>query len=469
MFASMENFALSENISSGCLEGIPFGVENILRRIGPPETDEIAERNERNRPKYEVADVFRIYGRDYLSNRGLSERQYKAFYDILNCRTSAMGFHVDQCDGCGHTAVSYNSCGNRHCPKCQSGDRIRWIADRLRDLLPVPYYHAVFTIPDFMFKLALFNRRTVYDLLFECSAATLKQFATNSKWWKLPGDGRQPESIDVDLGFFSVLHTWGQTLNFHPHIHTVCAGGGLKSDGVWLSPKYGRKFLFPAKAMSKVFRGKFIEGLKKVFYGETLKLPGRLEKLSKPRAFETWIGDLVNRDWVVYCKAPFGDPGQVVKYVGRYTHRVAIGNHRLESIENGEVSFKYKDYKDEGAIKTMTISAEKFIDRFLRHVLPKRFHRLRHYGFLSNGNTEAKKKAGKALRVEAANLGEAEKNIAENPDFEIFEGYKCPLCEQGRMTPIIVVDKHGRLLKAEESIFKEPSEGSARREKHDGR
>jgi hypothetical protein len=242
----------------------------------------------------------------------------------------------------------------------------------------------------------------------------------------------------------------------------------LKGDGAWLRPKYGRKFLFPARAMSKVFRGKFVEGLKNAFYSRTLKLPGRLENLSKPRVFETWLNDLVNRDWVVYCKAPFGDPGHVVKYVGRYTHRVAMGNHRLVNIENGEVSFKYQDYKDEGAVKTMTISAEEFIDRFLRHVLPKRFHRLRHYGFLSNGNTKAKKEAEKALRVEAANLGEAEKNIAEELDLDIFEGYRCPLCEKGRMTPIIVVDKHGRLLKAEESIFKEPCDSPARRGKHDG-
>jgi hypothetical protein len=403
--------------------------------------------------QYEVADIFRLYGDQYLGNHQLTERQHKAFNDIIGCRTQAMGFHVDQCDLCGYTEPSYNSCRNRNCPKCQGSKQIKWVQDRLNDLLPVTYFHAVFTIPNQTFNIAIYNQKIFYDLLFSCSAETMKQFAGNAKWWDLSEYDEPFESMDIQPGFFSTLHTWGQTLSFHPHIHIIAAGGGIRNNSEWVWPKYGKKFLFPVKAMAKVFRGKYIEGLKTAYYNDELQLPGQLEVFKNPRVFETWINDLVNRDWVSYCKAPFDGPGQVIEYVGRYTHRVAINNHRIQSIEDGKVTFRYKDYKNDGKKRNITLDAEEFITRFLHHVLPKRFHRLRHYGFLSNGNT--------GLRT-ALELLILEEEVSNDKNEELAEKYfldtdtirNCPICHCGRMTTVFAMDKNGRIVKGEDLVEK---------------
>ncbi|MEA1877688.1 MAG: IS91 family transposase [Bacteroidota bacterium] len=405
--------------------------------------------NKPERPQYEVAEILRQHGEEYRNNNSLTDQQSKAIFDIVNCRTSTFGYHVDECENCSHLEVSYNSCGNRHCPKCQGNKRFKWIQDRLDDLLPVPYYHVVFTIPNQIFPLAIYNQEIIYNLLFEASAATLKQFASNSKWWNIPKDISQEKVIDVILGFFGVLHTWGQTLSFHPHIHYVVPGGCLHSSGKWLFPSYQSSFLFPVKAMALVFRGKFIEGLKEAYYSGKLELPGDLNRFAVVDEFEAWIDELVDRDWVTYSKPPFAGPEQVIEYVSRYTHRVAISNHRILSSENNEICFSYKDYKDDGKQKEMTLSADEFIRRFLHHILPAKFHRIRHYGYLANGNSKAKEAALQAALVEE-NLN-GQKNMEVTSNFRTNKiGRTCPNCDSEKFATFFIVDGFGRVIFGEE-------------------
>lgn len=401
-------------------------------RQGQPVSTESSER-----PKYEVADIFRLYGEDYRATHSITEKQRSVMFDIEHCRSSVFGYHLDVCEECGYMEPAYNSCRNRHCPKCQGIEKRKWVQARLDDLLPVPYYHVVFTLPDPIFPMCLFNQELIYDLLFDCASGTLLTF------------GRDPKWLGAELGFFGVLHTWGQTLRHHPHGHFVVPSGGIKPNGEWVCGKFKGKFLFPVRGLSKVFRRQFIEGLEAAYTEGKLVFPGELKDLQSKEQFKGWINDLKSKDWVVYCKPPFGGPEDVVRYIGQYTHRVAISNHRIMSIDNGRVIFSYKDYKDDDKTKEMDLSGNEFIQRFLWHVLPSGFHKIRHYGFLANGKKHKLKQILEYLTFEEELSTESSQEGCD----EDCEGATCPLCGKGRLRPIVVYDRFGAILVKDYSYF----------------
>jgi hypothetical protein len=321
----------------------------------------------------ELGDIFRLHGPTYLTTFGdsLSHEQKKALRAIAVCRTAALGGHVEQCDQCGYRQISYCSCRNRHCPKCHGQARARWLEQRAAELLPVEYFHVVFTLPQLLAPLALQNQRLVYGLLFRAAAETLLQIAAD------------PRHLGARLGFLAVLHTWGQNLYHHPHLHCVVPGGGIAPDqSRWISCR--RQFLFPVKVLSRLFRAKFVAYLKTAFRDGKLGFHGELKSLGEKRNFVEWLSRVAGTEWVVYAKPPFGGPRQVLKYLARYTHRVAISNQRLVSLEDGRVTFRWKNYARAGELATMTLPAEEFIRRFLLHVLPSGFVKVRHFGFLAN-------------------------------------------------------------------------------------
>ena len=326
-----------------------------------------------NRPPLEVADLIRTAGTAFIerNRHWLSWKHVKVLRAIARCRTAALGGHLDECTRCGHRAISYNSCRNRHCPKCQTSARERWIAARRRELLPTRYVHVVFTLPRELAPLALQNKKAVYDLLFRASAETLLEVARDSK------------HLGAEIGFFSVLHTWNQKLGLHPHVHCVVPAGGLSPDRRrWIKPRYA--FFLPVKVLSRVFRGKFVAALKRAFREERLRFQGSLTPLAQPKTFAAWLRPLFRKDWVVYSKRPFGGPEYVLQYLGRYTHRVAISNHRLISFADGKVTFRWRDSAHRNEQKLLTLSLDEFLRRFLLHLLPKRFVRIRNFGFLAN-------------------------------------------------------------------------------------
>ena len=295
----------------------------------------------------------------------------RVLYAIEFCRTATLGGHLDRCSRCGHEAISFNSCRNRHCPKCQTNARDQWLAERSKELLPVSYVHVVFALPHELSWLALQNKKVVYDLLFRTSAATLLEVAAD------------PKHLGAEIGFLSVLHTWGQNLLHHPHIHCVIPAGGLSLDHQrWIHPRY--PFFLPVKVLSRVFRGKFVAGLKLAFQQGALVFPGSLQPLARENAFHAFLRPLFRQDWVVYAKRPFGGPEHVLQYLARYTHRVAISNHRILDVADGKVTFRWKDYAHGGKQRKMTVTADEFLRRFMLHVLPRRFVRIRFSGFLAN-------------------------------------------------------------------------------------
>ena len=323
------------------------------------------------RPALEVADIFRQYAEPYLREHGTSAQQRRVLRDIESCRTAALGGHVERCDRCGQEAISYNSCRNRHCPKCQGPARARWLEARAGELLPVPYFHVVFTLPAVFSPLALQNPVVLYDLLFRAASATLLEVAAN------------PKRLGAKIGFLAVLHTWGQNLMHHPHLHCVVPAGGLSADGRrWIGA--GPKFFLPVRVLSRVFRGKFIELLKTAFARGRLAFHGNLELLGTATAMERLLDLSVRNEWVVYAKPPFGGPAQVLRYLARYTHRVAISNGRLLELRDGKVSFRWKDYARDNRAGVMTLEASEFIRRFLMHVVPASFVRIRYYGLMAN-------------------------------------------------------------------------------------
>jgi len=326
-----------------------------------------------SRPPLEVADLVRAAGDAFIegSRKWITWKHVKVLLAIARCRTAALGGHLDECTRCGHRAISYNSCRNRHCPKCQAGARERWLEKRRRELLPTPYVHVVFTLPRELAPLALQNKKVVYDLLFRTSAETLLEVA------------RDPKHLGAEIGFFSVLHTWSQKLELHPHVHCVVPAGGLSADQTrWIKPHYD--FFLPVGVLGAVFRGKFYEALKCAFHEGRLNFHGDLEFLAQPKIFAAWLRPLFHKDWVVYAKRPFGGPEHVLRYLGRYTHRVAISNHRLISFADGEITFRWRDSAHRNEQKLLSLSLDEFLRRFLLHVLPKGFVRIRHFGFLAN-------------------------------------------------------------------------------------
>jgi hypothetical protein len=326
-----------------------------------------------NRPTLEVADILRAQGDRFLDRyrSSFGFQQHKAFRAIQCCRTAALGGHRDACLRCGYQAISYNSCRNRHCPKCQTQARERWLAARERQLLPVSYFHIVFTVPHELNVLALENPGLFYDLLFTASAQTLLEIAAD------------PKHLGAEIGLLSILHTWGQNLLLHPHIHCVVPAGGLSPDHLrWIRPRY--PFFLSVKVLSRVFRGKFLAGLKRLHRRNKLCCAGPAAALADSRQFAKLIRRLHRHDWVVYAKSAFGGPLQVLRYLGRYTHRVAISNHRLLAFDQGAVTFRWKNYAHGGKPGKMTLAATEFLRRFFLHVLPKGFVRIRHFGFLAN-------------------------------------------------------------------------------------
>ena len=372
--------------------------------------------------RLEVADVFRTHEKEFLVRWGhvLGTHQRKAFAAIRDCRTAALGGHVEyveQCDTCGHRAISYNSCRNRHCPKCQAMARARWLAEREAEVLPVPYFHVVFTVPQKIGELALQNAREIYSILFRAASETLLTIAAD------------PRRLGADIGFLAVLHTWGQNLHLHPHLHCVVPGGGLSRDGVsWIGCRKP-SYLLPIEVLGSRFRNVFLRYLKEAFEEGRLRFYGEMAGLAKPAAFARLCCEAKRIKWVVHAKPPFGGPQQVLKYLARYTHRVAISNRRLLSLEDGRVSFEYKDYADGDKTKVMTLEATEFIRRFLLHVLPSGFVRIRQFGFLANRARRQKLALCRAL-LGAVPLAQASGKVNEQAD------RRCPVCKIGRMVLI---------------------------------
>ena len=327
-----------------------------------------------SRPPLEVADLIRSAGKAFIerNRQWLRWTHMKVLLAIARCRTAALGGHIDEYTSCEHRAsISYNSCRNRHCPKCQTGARERWIEARRSELLPSPYVHIVFTLPPQVALLALQNKKVIYDLLLRASAETLLEVARN------------PRHLGAEIGFFSVLHTWNQKLQLHPHVHCVVPAGGLSLEHTrWIRSR--PRFFLPIFVLRRVFRGKFVAGLKSAFQNGQLHLSGDLALLAQPRAFASRLRLLFRKDWIVYAKPPFGGPEYVLQYLGRYTHRVAISNHRLVSFTNGQVTFLWRDSAHNNEQKLMTLSLDEFLRRFLLHLLPKGFVRIRHFGFLAS-------------------------------------------------------------------------------------
>jgi hypothetical protein len=371
-----------------------------------------------SRPTVEVADIFRAQGKNFIDRHRNTIRfqQLKVMRAIMHCRTAALGGHVDVCPRCGgDQAISYNSCRNRHCPKCQSQARQRWIAARKQELLATRYFHVVFTLPHELHTLVLQNEAELYNLLFRTVAETLLEVA------------RDPKHLGAEIGFFGILHTWGQNMLFHPHIHCVIPAGGIAPDHAqWIHPKY--PFLLPVKVLSKVFRGKFVEGLHRAFRNEHLKFAGQIHHLNEPKAFAAFLRTLFRQDWVVYAKPAFGGPEQVIRYLGRYTHRIAISNHRLVAFDGDRVIFRWRDYARGNKQRLMTVSAVEFIRRFLVHVLPKGFVRIRHFGFMANAQRSASlERSRHLLRMSSV--------ISSTDTASASSGWFCPKCRG----PMIVV------------------------------
>jgi Putative transposase/Transposase zinc-binding domain len=375
------------------------------------------------RPLLEVADIVRAQGERFIENhfRWIHWTHRKVLRAIARCRTAALGGHRDQCPRCGYRAISFNSCRDRHCPKCQSAARDKWIAARQNELLAVAYVHVVFTLPHQLSPLALHNKKVLYDLLFRASAETLLEVAAD------------PKHLGAQIGFLSVLHTWGQNLLAHPHVHCLIPAGGLSPDHTrWIHPHY--PFFLPVRVLGRVFRGKFVAGLKRQFQMGQLTFAGSLQLLQHEKAFRSFLRPLFRQDWVVYAKPPFGGPHHVLGYLARYTHRVAITNHRLLTFQNNQVTFRWKDYAHGNKKRKMTLSAEEFLRRFLLHVLPRGFVRIRSFGFMAN-------------RSRATLLPRCQRLLLDNPRPQAsavstsFAAqpvcFRCPQCA----TPMLLVQK----------------------------
>ena len=377
----------------------------------------------------EVADIFRQAGPAYRQQHAdtLNHEQRRVMGAIESCRTAVLGGHVEECDVCGHQRIAYNSCRNRHCPKCQSLTRAQWLEDRQADLLPVEYFHVVFTLPEEIAAIAYQNKAVVYDLLFHATAETLHTIAAD------------PKHLGAEIGFIAILHTWGQNLLHHPHLHCVVPGGGLSVDGEhWISCRPG--FFLPVRVLSRLLRRLFLSQLQAAFDAGHLHFFNSLESLRDPAAFARYLAPLRRAEWVVYAKPPFGGPQHVLEYLGRYTHRVAIANHRLIDFVDGKVSFHWKDYRHDSRQKVMCLEDQEFIRRFLLHVLPSGLQRIRHYGFLANRNRAAKLDRCRQLLGETAPVvNRSDAPLDYRDRYEQLTGKSlrvCPQCGRGHMVCI---------------------------------
>ena len=368
-----------------------------------------------DRPPLEVADIVRAAGDAFIerNRKWLRWMHVKVLRAIVRCRTAVLGGHLDECTRCGHRAIFYNSCRNRHCPKCQAGARERWIAARQKELLPTRYLHVVFTLPHHLAPMVLQNKPLLYSLLYRSSAETLLEVA------------RDPRHLGAEIGFFSVLHTWSQKLNLPPHVYCVIPAGGLALDHThWVRSQ--ENFFLPKPVLHKVFRGKFVDALKQAFQNNQLCFHGDLKLLAPPKTFAAWLRPLHRKKWVVHLKRPFGGPEHVLKYLGRYTHRVAISNHRLVSFSDGQVTFRWRDSAHHNEQKLLTLPVDEFLRRFLLHLLPQGFVRIRNFGFLAN------RKRATLLPLCFQLFGSVQESQAEqqasssedSPDL-----WRCPTCD----------------------------------------
>jgi len=367
------------------------------------------------KPRFEMAQIIRDYGDDFVQKWSPIKSHQKVLRALKICRTAELGGHVDRCSDCKHERIAYNSCRNRHCPKCQNTNRERWVLARNNDLIPCSYFHVVFTLPHEINSLCLKYPKEIYNMLFKASKETLFAFA------------KDPKHLGAQMGMIAVLHTWGQNLQLHPHIHLIVPAGGFTQEGRWKSTKSKGEFLFPLKAVSQVYRGKFME-----------KMCAFLNQIKSPP--DKKIRQLLyTKNWVVYVKSPFLGPDQVIEYLGRYSHKIAISNHRLTSIDKGKVSFTYKDYKHGSITKTMTLDANEFLRRFCLHILPAKFVKIRHYGFLAN-------RVKMKLKLHQFKLG-----IISPPNIKVdykqitkeklgFDIEKCPCCKSGKMIRVLSFD-----------------------------
>jgi Putative transposase/Transposase zinc-binding domain len=390
-----------------------------------------------DRPKLEVADIFRRYGQAYRQDCGasLSTAQRRVMSAIEVCRTATLGGHLERCDSCAYERPCYDSCRNRHCPKCQSLARAEWVEKRKAQILPTHYFHVVFTLPEQIAAIAYQNKDLVYGILFRATAETLSTIAAD------------PKHLGAEIGFFAVLHTWGQNLLHHPHLHCVVPGGGISPKGTRWIPCRPRFFL-PIRVLSCLFRRLFLKYLQEAFDAGKLKFFSSLEGLRDPQVLSRHLDPVRNVTWVVYAKAPFAGPQQVVDYLGRYTHRVAISNHRIVGIENGQVNFNWRDYRDNNEQKIMTLSAEEFMRRFLLHVLPDGFHRIRYYGFLGNRYRKQKlEHCRQLLGMTPPNERSSQPQRCEDyrDRYEKLTGRslrECPVCHRGQMITVKLLAKN---------------------------
>jgi hypothetical protein len=381
------------------------------------------------RPALEVADIVRAHGDEFRQAHAASllPRQKRVLRSIELCRTAALGGHLEQCDQCGHERNAYNSCADRHCPKCQSLARAKWLEKRQAELLQVEYFHVVFTLPEPLARLSLQNKREMYDLLFRATAETLQTIAAD------------PKHLGAQIGFFCILHTWGQTLTAHPHLHCVVPGGGISLDGSrWVACRPG--FFLPVKVLSQRFRNVYLRYLEQAHAAGKLQFHGDLDPLSNSQSFARYLAPLREMEWVVYAKPPFGGPERVLDYLGRYTHRVAISNHRLIELKDGKVTFAYKDYKHEQRQKVMTLSADEFLRRFLLHVLPDGFQRIRHYGLLGNRHRAENLARCRELLAMPAPIPQLTCDYRERcRQLGGQDPLQCPKCNTGQMVRIAIL------------------------------
>ena len=371
------------------------------------------------RSTLEVADIVRAHRGAFEAQRGgnLAPTECRVLDAIVRCRTAALGGHLLRCDGCGHEDISYNSCRNRHCPKCQAAAKAEWLDAREAELLPVQYFHVVFTLPKEVALVALLNKKIVYDLLFQASAQTARDVAAN------------PKHLGAEIAILSVLHTWGQNLHHHPHVHCVIPGGGITPDGKeWKHCRSG--FFLPVKVLSRLFRGKFLAGLRAARNKGQLEFSHSIGELEDDAVFNRWLSDLYRKNWVVYAKRPFGGPSHVLRYLARYTHRTAISNHRLLSMSEGKVSFLWKDYAHGCKRKVMSLAGTEFLRRFLMHTLPKGFVRIRHYGFLANRHRVDKLGLSRELLESSSVPQDLPEPATVNAAVAIFP---CSRCDGGTM------------------------------------
>ena len=372
----------------------------------------------------EVADIFRQYGSSYRERHKMPLSQLRSMRAIERCRTAELGGHVDECDSCGRIRISYNSCRNRHCPKCQFLKKERWLEQRREDILPVPHFHVVFTIPAKLNPLALRNKSVFYNILFRSVAETLIELA------------RDPKHLGGEIGFISILHTWGENLMDHPHIHCIVTGGALDLDGTrWLSCR--EKFFISVKVLSRLFRGKFLNYLRESWEAQELEFQGTIANLQDPAQFSAFLKNLYCREWIVYSKPSFNGPEMLLEYLGKYTHKIAIGNHRIIKMQSGEVFFLWRDYADRNKNKTMRLEAAEFIRRFLLHVLPERFVKIRYYGLLANRNSNTMLSQCRKLLGVVTEKADA-KNMRGTWQEFLLKVYaidliQCPFCQKGRM------------------------------------